>query len=271
MYKELREITPVDYSSAAVKILHFEIKPHRICFKLHWHDRVEFIRVKKGQMTIQCYGNTLKLKAGEMVLFPPKTLHGGCSEEEEVAYDVLMFDLKMFLNQTDVCNHYFQAFLNGGAKFEDIISNGETIACADEICSSTDHGSLEMIALVYKLISLLFKNHLCKLDPEANAKIRLIVDYIEENYKHDISTKTISEKFGYSSEYFCRKFKESIGITPMTYLKIYRLERALKMIQSNENSISEIALECGFSDANYFTRCFRSYYGVPPKHYKNKG
>ena len=69
-----------------------------------------------------------------------------------------MFDLKMFLNQTDVCNHYFQAFLNGGAKFEDIISNSETIACADEICSSTDHGSLEMIALVYKLISLLFKN-----------------------------------------------------------------------------------------------------------------
>ena len=219
---------------------------------------------------IQCGSNTLKVKAGEMALFPPKTLHGGRSEEEEVEYDVLMFDLKMFLNQTDVCNHFFQACLNGGAKFEDIISNSETIACTDKICSSADHGSLEIIALVYKLMSLLFKNHLCMLDPKANAKIRLIIDYIEKNYKLDISTKTISEKFEYSSEHFCRKFKESVGITPMAYLKIYRLERALKMIKDNEHSISEIALECGFSDANYFTRCFRSYYGVPPKHYKNK-
>ena len=131
---------------------------------------------------IQCGSNTLKVKAGEMALFPPKTLHGGRSEEEEVEYDVLMFDLKMFLNQTDVCNHFFQACLNGGAKFEDIISNSETIACADKICSSADHGSLEIIALVYKLISLLFKNHLCMLDPKANAKIRLIIDYIEKNY-----------------------------------------------------------------------------------------
>ena len=98
MDKALKEVRPVKYSSAAVKILHFTMKPHTICFKLHWHDRVEFIKVKKGQLLIQCCGNTLKLKAGEMALFPPKTVHGGSSETEAVAYDVLMFDLKMFLN-----------------------------------------------------------------------------------------------------------------------------------------------------------------------------
>ena len=271
MDKALKEVRPVKYSSAAVKILHFSMKPHTTCFKLHWHDRVEFIKVNKGQMLIQCCGNTLKLKAGEMALFPPKTVHGGSSETEEVAYDVLMFDLKMFLNQTDVCNHYFHAFLNGDAKFEHVISNGDTVDCVDKICNSVDQDSLEIIVLVYNLIALLFKNHLYKLDPKENAKIRPIIDYIEENYKLDISTKSISEKFGYSSEHFCRKFKESIGITPMSYLKIFRLEQALKMIKNNEHSISEIALECGFSDANYFTRCFRSHYGVPPKHYKNKG
>ena len=271
MDKALREVIPVKYSSAAVKILNFKIKPHTICFKLHWHNRVEFIRVKKGQMMIQCCSNTLKLKAGEMALFPPKTVHGGFSEKAAVEYDVLMFDLKKFLNQTDVCNHYFQAFLNGDAKFEIIISNGETVACVDKICSNIDQNSLEIVALVYNLIALLFKNHLYKLDPKANAKIRSIIDYIEENYTLDLSTKTISKKFGYSSEHFCRKFKESIGITPMAYLRICRLEQALKMIKNNEHSISEIALECGFSDANYFSRCFKSYYGVPPKHYRNKG
>lgn len=270
MNKASKEITPVEYSTAAVKILHFKIKPHTTCFQLHWHDRVEIIRVKKGQMVLQCYNNTVKLKEGEMILFTPKIAHGGYTDDEEVEYDVLMFDLKMFYNQTDVCNHFFSAFFDGDAKFETVICNSETISCIDKICNSTDHGSLEIIALVYKLISLLFKKHLYKLSPDSNTKIKLIIDYIEENYKLDIGTKTLSKKFGYSSEHFCRKFKESTGITPMTYLKIYRLEQSLKMIKSNEYSISEIALECGFLDANYFTRCFKAYYGVPPKHYKNK-
>ena len=101
MDKALKEVRPVKYSSAAVKILHFSMKPHTTCFKLHWHDRVEFIKVNKGQMLIQCCGNTLKLKAGEMALFPPKTVHGGSSETEAVAYDVLMFDVRSFYNETE--------------------------------------------------------------------------------------------------------------------------------------------------------------------------
>ena len=110
MNKASKEITPVEYSTAAVKILHFKIKPHTTCFQLHWHDRVEIIRVKKGQMVLQCYNNTVKLKEGEMILFTPKTAHGGYTDDEEVEYDVLMFDLKMFYNPIiydyNYCIHY---------------------------------------------------------------------------------------------------------------------------------------------------------------------
>ena len=270
MNKASIETTPIKYSAAAVKVLRFSINPHSRCFHLHWHDRIEIIRVNKGYMVLEGYNNNLKLKEGEMTLFPPKMSHGGHTEDEAVDYDVLMFDLKMFYNQTDVCNHFFPALFDGCAKFESVISDSETVACTDRICNSTEQGSLEIIALVYKLIALLFEKHLSNLSFESNTKIKPIIDYIEENYMFDISTKTLSKAFGYSAEHFCRKFKEDTGITPMTYLRIYRLEQSLKMIKSNENTISEIALKCGFYDANYFTRCFKSYYGVPPKFYKNK-
>jgi len=269
MGKASKEITPVDYSAAAVKVLHFSISPHSRCFHVHWHDRIEIIRVNKGHMILEGYNN-LKIAEGEMTLFTPRMSHGGYTEDEIVEYDVLMFDLKMFYNQTAVCNRFLPALFDGRAKFEQVISDRETIACTDQICHSKNQDALEIIALIYKLISLLFEKHLCNLSGESNIIIKLIMEYIEENYMLDISTKTMSKTFGYSAEHFCRKFKEDTGITPMTYLRIYRLERSLAMIQSNEYTIGEVALKCGFYDANYFTRCFKSYYGVPPRYYKNK-
>lgn len=57
----------------------------------------------------------------------------------------------------------------------------------------------------------------------------------------------------------------------MTYLKIYRLELAYKKIKNSDTTISNIATECGFPNANYFTRCFKKHFGFPPtKYIKNQ-
>ena len=264
-----KETTPVKYTAAAIKVLHFKCKSNFPCFTLHWHDRIEIIRVKKGMLLIECYGDTIPLKAGEMIVFTPRMSHKGYTADEEVEYDVLMFDLRAFYNQTAICNNLFPPLFNGNAKFQTIISDGETISCIDEICNSNTPDSLIIISLVYKLIYLLFKKHLYEIIPEPKTKIKLIIDYIEENYALELNTATISKKFGYSAEHFCRIFKKATGITPMTYLRIFRLEQSLKMIKKNEYSISEIAAQCGFYDANYFTRCFKAHYGVPPKYYKS--
>ena len=268
MVEGTKEIAPVIYSAAAVKTLHYKVKPNSCCINLHWHDRIEILRIKKGELVVECYKNTIKLKAGEMIFITPGMSHKGYTMDNEVEYDVLMFDLKMFYNQTSVCNHYFSMLSDGSAKFENIISDAETLSCTDQICNSEDLVSLEIISLVYKLIYLLFKNHLYKISPENKVKIKHIIDYIEEHYMLDINTATLSKKFCYSSEHFCRKFKEATGITPMTYLRVYRLEQALKLIKTNDYSIGEIACMCGFYDANYFSRCFKAHYGVPPRYYR---
>lgn len=56
----------------------------------------------------------------------------------------------------------------------------------------------------------------------------------------------------------------------MMYLKLYRLEVARKRIKSQETSIGNIAAECGFSDANYFTRCFKAHFGIAPSRYRSE-
>ena len=94
-----------------------------------------------------------------------------------------------------------------------------------------------------------------------------MICYIEENAAQEISIDMLCRKFGYTAAHLCRKFKNATGLSPMTYLKIYRLELAQKKLENRTTGISDIATECGFSDANYFTRCFKKHFGVPPIQY----
>lgn len=268
MNKTKKELEVIKYSDAAIKVLHYKVKPGAVCFVSHWHDRVEIIRVKSGEMIIEYGANVYTLKKGEMTVFMPRMVHKGFTTDKEVDYDVLMFDVRFFYNDTVVCNKTLPLILNGGAKFETVISNQETINCSDEICNNKNSNSLQIISLMYKLMYLLFENHLIEIKVNTQDTITKFIEYIEENFELDLNTVMLSEKFGYSKEHFCRKFKEATGTTPMTYLRIFRLSQAAAKLKAGNKNISEIASLCGFSDANYFTRCFKAHYGFAPRNYK---
>jgi iron complex transport system substrate-binding protein len=95
-----------------------------------------------------------------------------------------------------------------------------------------------------------------------------IVDYIETHFSQDISTATLCEYFGYTATHLGRKFKEETGLSPVNYIKIYRMEVAYKLLKSGKRNVSEIAIQCGYPDPNYFTRCFKNHFGVAPSKLK---
>ena len=265
-----KELTPVFYSAAAIKVLHFSQGRNAFCFGMHWHERLEIIRVRNGKINIDFGSKKAMLNKDEIAVFQPGTAHGGYTSDSYVDYDVLMFDVRSFYNDTEICKRILPQIFEGTAKIEKIIADIEVISCIDKICYSESPDSMEIISLVYNLLYLLFKNHVSEIRNDSENKSKPIIKYIEENFSHDMSTSSISSEFGYSTAHFCRKFKDATGIAPMTYLKIYRLEQALKAIQSTDLPIGEIAASCGFSDANYFTRCFKEHYKVPPGFYRKK-
>ena len=139
----------------------------------------------------------------------------------------------------------------------------------DFICKDDDHGTLETISIIYQLLNLLYQNELLELRTQPkNVIVKKIIDYLEENAAQEINIPILCNEFGYTAAHLCRKFKNTTGLPPMTYLKIYRLELAHEKLKTSTASISHIAAECGFSDANYFTRCFKNHFGVSPIQYR---
>jgi AraC-like DNA-binding protein len=67
---------------------------------------------------------------------------------------------------------------------------------------------------------------------------------------------------------FCRAFKQSTGLSPHRYLLARRINRAKEMIKDQNRTLTEIALDCGFSSSSQFSIVFKRITGVPPRIYR---
>lgn len=95
--------------------------------------------------------------------------------------------------------------------------------------------------------------------------------YMENHYMEDITIEQVLEISHYSQRHFIRLFSAAYNTTPQKYLMGIRIRRACSLLRENTLSITEIALRCGFSDSNYFSRAFRKSCGMTPSQYRSGG
>lgn len=105
-------------------------------------------------------------------------------------------------------------------------------------------------------------------DPEgASHKADLILSYIREHYREPLSNRDIARHFSFHPVYLNRLLVKHTGTSLHQYLIRYRLSLAISLLQNSGTSVKEAALESGFTDVNYFSKCFRKAVGLSPAHY----
>ena len=110
--------------------------------------------------------------------------------------------------------------------------------------------------------------HRYKLSGETQRVVRKAMAYVHAHYAEQVSLKDIAAYVGLSEQHLIRSFRKEIGITPIDYLKRCRIRQAKALLEASDNSITEVALEVGFSDSSYFARVFRREAGVSPGAYR---
>ena len=99
--------------------------------------------------------------------------------------------------------------------------------------------------------------------------VEALDNYIRENAGDDISNTEIGAIFGYHPFYISKVLKDRKGTTLRQYIIAYRLKLAKKLLEESSKSVNEIAEDCGFNDPSYFTKTFKSAFGMTPKDYRN--
>lgn len=99
-------------------------------------------------------------------------------------------------------------------------------------------------------------------------ELKQLQEFVEENLCEDLSLESLAALMGMSSARFARAFKLSAGQSPHQWLIAYRLKRAKEMLAKTDQSLTQVALNCGFSSQSHMTTMFSKRLGVTPKHYR---
>ncbi len=113
---------------------------------------------------------------------------------------------------------------------------------------------------------LLVKSHSRR---EYTPMIRDILSYIDFNYQERITLTSLSDQFSVSKSHLSTVFHKEVGQTLTDYINSVRIERAILLLNTTNDSMPMIAEKCGFSDANYFTRTFKKNKGMSPLQYRH--
>lgn len=101
------------------------------------------------------------------------------------------------------------------------------------------------------------------------AKLQQAIEYINEHLHRNLTLTEIATELDMSQYYFCRLFKQSIGMTPHQYLMQQRVERSKQLLKQPEQKIVDIAAQCGFANPSHFAKCFRQRMGISPQQFRS--
>lgn len=145
----------------------------------------------------------------------------------------------------------------------------------------TDYVKIKIIHLLQerqklreRLLEKLRDNKLLLSEPEKvesidDAFLRKFAEQIEAVYADpEYNVEKLSETLGLSRGHLHRKIKELTGTAPVEFLRTYRLNKATQLLRQNAYTVSEVAYRTGFSSPAYFSKCFKTVYGVTPTEYQ---
>jgi AraC family transcriptional regulator len=99
---------------------------------------------------------------------------------------------------------------------------------------------------------------------------RTVTSYIEENLARQIPLKELAHLVRLSPHHFCRSFTRSLGLPPHRYQISRRIERGKLLLEKPGVSITDVAMEMGFSSSNSFATAFRRNAGLTPTAYRRR-
>jgi len=251
----------------------------RYVMNAHWHREFEIIRILSGGFTIYLNEKEFSLKGGDILFVECGCLHRG--EPINCVYECIVVDLKMLLpQQADPIEQYISQITNSQVNIKNPLSPDEhdlyltANTLFDTMSNARPYYELCVFGMLYTLISQLYSLDYisfagCTQPSKQIRQISLIIDWINKNYKKEISSQTLSEISNLNFNYLCKIFKNFTGQTITQYVNEQRIEHACYDIIKNNKSITEAAINNGFNDLSYFSKTFKRHKGMTPRAFKS--
>ena len=244
---------------------------------MHYHHSYELYYILDGEREYFIGDNFFKAKKGDLVWVPANMLH---RTDGKGATRILLFF------KPDFINRFIQKTV-----LDDLLKNEPFIFHADAANDKrlnllfskliTEYGKYEkqpesadqtlIAGYLFQILFIMYsEENLYVPDIPEDTRTSKIIKYINENYAYISNMDEVADKFFISKYYLCRIFKESIGVSFISYLNTIRIKAACELLRTEDLFLSEVAIRCGFNSTPYFCKVFKDEKGVSPSEYRNK-
>lgn len=251
----------------------------------HWHRAVELFYIKEGCLTYFTPQKTLQFPAGSAGIINSNVLHMTKNNDNKSSTIQLihLFDPVLISGQNGslIDQKYVQPFV--GAYQIDLFAlfpeNESQKPVIEKIQRSFEQG--ESIFAPEIQIRTALSDIWCDLfrlsEPmrrergrysKLNDKVKQMMIYIHEHYAEKISVREVALAAYISQRECFRAFNECLHMTPVEYIRSYRLQIACQLLVDSNDSLTAVSQACGLGSSSYFGEVFHEAFGCTPREYR---
>lgn len=252
----------------------------------HWHEELQFCIVTKGNINFNVDGDSIILSEGEGIFINARQLHQAKNYKgSDCSYISVVFDsgfISSFAGSL-INIKYIQPYIDNSRINYCILKNdidwksvilNNILKIYEEYNKEEMGFELHIFILLIEVWNILIKFYFVSF-PNDNARnnslhIKNIIGYICDHYMEKIELNDLAKEVNLSKSTCCREFKKYMNCTIFEYIINYRLVASSNLLIATNDSISDIAYQCGFGSTSYFIEKFKMKTGVSPSIYRRQ-
>lgn len=273
----------LDYEKVPAKIVYYRYEEDKI--PVHWHTNLEINCIVKGQCLLNLDGKKYTVSEGDIIIINSGSVHLMNSEGTRADGLAIVYsnefltkccpDYKNYIFDVGLCPDKIEELYNVIYQIYLLVENRYYEGKDSNIYDESSYDYLKVSGLLHIAIYYLMtffkkknKNASGTFGEKHKHRFQQIVDYIDLHYKEELSLIKVADYCGLTREHFSRSFKKYMGVTFTEYLNSVRLVHAYRELVYTDQSVLDIALDCGFPDIRAFNRCFKEFYHYAPAEYR---
>ena len=251
-------------------------------YPIHWHNAFEIILPVENGYTVEVEQERFDLNPGEIIIIPAGKSHSITAPEHGRRY-ILLFgigSMSKIRGYNSILSLLNSTMLITPNTAPEIYSDVYT-RITQMISEFFNDNDFYEFSIYSNLMSLLVSVARYSLAMNRDSvpgsymtkkkhfhRFQQVLDYIDVHYADNLTLESVAEYGGFSKYYFSRLFKDYSGYNFYDYLIMRRIKAAELLLTQPRLSITEVALQSGFSSISTFNRSFKKIKGCTPGEYK---
>lgn len=250
-------------------------------YPAHWHTQIEILMPIKNTYEVTCNNQLYVLQEGDLLFVNSGVIHGMSAlagnrlifqADFSLLHDILYVEPSLF-SLPGIIHVTKEGFPDIHDRLTALM-----LRIRDEYQQNNLFAGAAIYSLLLEICVLLGRSHVADDEEseastgkqkEYTAKFMYISNYIKEHCTEEITLDDAAALAGFSKYHFTRLFKNFTGTSFYKYLNIKRIEYAEQLLIDPELSVTEIALQSGFSSLSAFIRMFKLIKDCTPTEFRN--